>query len=224
MNNDPSLRREIKYVANEMFIIQICSWLETSRLGLRKQFPDRVVNNIYYDTHDYDAYADNLDGISKRTKLRYRWYGLSPTPVAGRIELKKRVNAYGAKEFYSVDLDKEILIHSELFQSIRGSAPPEWDALLDFYSVPVIYNRYHRSYYISQCKRVRVTFDRKHDVMDQRMSGFINTRKKANAPQYIVVEVKFTPDLTDYVSSMVADIPMRISRNSKYINAVNSVL
>jgi len=223
MNIDASLRREIKFVANEFFVIQIRSWLETSRLGLRKHFPDRIVNNIYYDTHSYDAYTDNLDGISKRTKLRYRWYGSSQTPVAGRIELKSRLNAYGAKEFYSVNFSGNVTKHTQLFRSIKDSVPPEWDALLDFYSVPVIYNRYHRSYFISKCKRVRVTLDCKHDVMDQRMSNSINTYKKANSPQYIVVEVKFTPDLTDYVSSMVADIPMRISRNSKYINAVNSV-
>ncbi|MDC3278807.1 VTC domain-containing protein [Litorivicinus sp.] len=224
MNLDTSLRREIKFVASEMFVIQIRGWLETSKLRLRKHFPDRIVNNIYYDTYNCDAYADNLDGISKRTKLRYRWYGPLDTPSDGRIELKKRFNSNGTKEFYSVNLGGNVATHKQLFRSIRGSAPLEWDVLLDIYSVPIIYNRYHRSYYISQCKKVRVTLDSNHDVMDQRMSGFINTRKKANVAQYIVVEVKFTPELTDYVSSMIADIPMRISRNSKYVNAVNSIL
>ena len=223
MHLDPSLRREVKYVANEMFIIQILGWIETSRLCLRKHFPDRLVNNIYYDSHSYDAYADNVDGISQRTKLRYRWYGSSPTPVDGNIELKKRLNACGVKEVYPVVLKRKVSNHIELVNSIKQSVPAGWTALLDFYSVPIILNRYHRSYYTSKCRQIRVTVDRKHHVMDQRFSGIINTKWQGNTPQYIIVEIKFASDLADYVSSMIDDIPMRYSRNSKYINAVNVI-
>ena len=223
MRDDPSLRREVKYVANEMFFTQVLRWLETSELGLRKHFPDRLVNNIYYDTHSFDAYADNVDGISQRSKLRYRWYGPSLIPVNGNVELKRRSNACGTKESYPVVLDREVAMHFELLQSIRKSVPPEWDALLDFYSEPVVSNRYYRSYYTSSCRKVRVTLDSQQRVMDQRFFGLINTKWKGNALPYITVEVKFAPELTNYVSSMVDEIPMRYSRNSKYINAVNTI-
>ncbi len=221
---DPSLRREIKFVANEVFANEIYGWVDTSKLLLRRQFPDRTVNNIYYDSQNYDAYVDNLDGISRRTKLRYRWYGPSLSPTEGAIELKKRVNACGFKETYRVDKLEIGNSHRLLSKAIRNVVPETWGALLDFYSSPVILNQYKRSYFISQCKQIRVTVDRDHLVFDQRLSSDINKRKKANIVQYFVVEIKFHPDATAYVSSRIADIPLRISRNSKYINSVNSVL
>ena len=89
--NDPTLRREVKFISNEIFLSKILAWISTSRLFFIKQFKQRSVNNIYYDTYGYDAYSDNLDGISKRVKLRYRWYGNNRTPNNGAIEIKKRL-------------------------------------------------------------------------------------------------------------------------------------
>jgi len=222
--DDSSLRREVKFVANELFSNDISAWIMSSKLFLRKQFQDRTVNNIYYDTYNYDAYTDNLDGISKRTKLRYRWYGESLMLCDGMLELKKRENAFGFKYTQKVEGLDINNSHRLLSMAIRNSVPKSWVYLLDYYSVPVILNRYRRSYYLSKCKQVRVTIDRDHSVFDQRLSKRINITKKANTVQYIIIEVKFHPDLTEYVSEMIADIPMRISRNSKYINSVNSVL
>jgi len=225
MNNiDPSLRREIKFVANEVFSNEIVAWIATSKLFLHKQFQDRTVNNIYYDTYKYDAYTDNLDGISKRTKLRYRWYGQSLAPCDGQLELKKRENTFGFKKTQIVKGLNISNSHRLLSLALRSSVPNSWLPFVDYYSEPVILNRYRRSYYLSKCKQVRVTVDREHSVFDQRLSNIINISKKSNTVQYIILEVKFHPDLTEYVSEMIADIPMRISRNSKYINSVNSVL
>ncbi len=221
---ESSLRREIKFVANELFINDIHAWILASKLFLRKEFQDRTVNNIYYDTYNYDAYSDNLDGISRRTKLRYRWYGESIEPCDGSLELKKRENAFGFKKNQKIKLLNINGCHRSLSMALRKSVPDSWLPLLDYYSVPVILNRYRRSYFLSKCKKIRVTIDREHVVFDQRLSNKINITKKANTVQYIIVEVKFHPDLTEYVSEKIADIPMRISRNSKYINSVNSVL
>lgn len=222
--NDPTLRREVKFISNEIFLSKILTWVSTSRLFLTKQFKQRSVNNIYYDTYGYDAYSDNLDGISKRVKLRYRWYGNNRTPNNGAIEIKKRLNALGFKDVYKISLPVNILSHNELKKNIRKNIPKERIPFLDYYSQPIILNCYDRNYFISQCKKIRVTIDTNHKVYDQRFSDRINTTIKANIAQYIVVELKFHPELTEYVSAKIYDIPMRISRNSKYINSVNSIL
>jgi len=222
--NDPTLRREVKFISNEIFLSKILAWISTSRLFFTKQFKQRSVNNIYYDTYGYDAYSDNLDGISKRVKLRYRWYGNNRATKNGAIEIKKRLNAFGFKDVYNISLSNNILSHKELKKNIRKNTPKERIPFLDYYSEPKILNCYDRNYYISQCKKIRMTIDMNHNVYDQRFSDKINTITKANIVQYIVVELKFHPDLTEYVSSKIYDIPMRISRNSKYINSVNSIL
>ena len=35
----------------------------------------RYVNNIYFDSANLDHYFDNVDGVSRRGKIRVRWYG-----------------------------------------------------------------------------------------------------------------------------------------------------
>ena len=35
---------------------------------------DREINNIYFDTFNFDSAKNNLDGIPYRTKYRARWY------------------------------------------------------------------------------------------------------------------------------------------------------
>ena len=70
-------RLEIKFVSNEKNVDVIENWLKLNPAGFYRPYPDRWVNNVYFDTHDYFAFNENLTGASCRTKLRYRWYGRS---------------------------------------------------------------------------------------------------------------------------------------------------
>lgn len=219
-----SLRKEIKFVASEIFLSRILSWIGSSGLFLSKHYPDRIVNNIYFDTYDLDAYGDNLDGISNRSKLRYRWYGNSLNPQDGNLELKKRKNAFGFKYSQKINRLEKFNTHKQLLDKLKNSVSMSWMYVINHYCNPIILNRYKRAYYLSKNKKVRVTLDLNHSVFDQRLSSKINLTKKANILEYIVIEIKFNPDLVDYVSSMIKDIPMRNSRNSKYVNSVNLVL
>ena len=57
-----------------------------------KLYPDRFVNNVYFDTPTYKDFHDNVAGLSHRNKFRIRWYGdffgyiLNPTL---EIKIKK---------------------------------------------------------------------------------------------------------------------------------------
>ncbi|MFK7809224.1 MAG: VTC domain-containing protein, partial [Saprospiraceae bacterium] len=66
-----------------------------------KAYPDRQVNNIYFDTPDLNCYKDNLIGTSQRKKFRVRWYGTTDRLVKNPIlEVKIRDNSLGDKESY----------------------------------------------------------------------------------------------------------------------------
>lgn len=66
-------------------------------------YPDRWVNNVYFDTYDYYCYAENLSGSSSRTKLRYRWYGQNEFPQKGALEVKCKRNYFGWKLRFMAD-------------------------------------------------------------------------------------------------------------------------
>ena len=42
--------------------------------GFTKLFLPRKINSIYLDTQNFDFAKDNINGISKRKKIRFRWY------------------------------------------------------------------------------------------------------------------------------------------------------
>jgi len=223
MINENTARREIKFVSNEHHMPSILSWLHGSKLFLKKCFEDRIVNNIYYDTFNYEAYSDNLSGISNRTKLRYRWYGNTLEPTDGFLELKIRKNSFGFKKRLKINLSNIDNKHKKLSEFFRKSAYNLWTPFINYYSNPVLLNRYRRSYYLSKCKKIRLTLDRNHSLFDQRFSNKINTKKKLNIIEYIVIEIKCDPKLFNYVSNLIEDIPMKASRNSKYVNSVNAL-
>ena len=76
-------RNEIKFIASSQQYDHLLKWVKLHPAGFYTNYPDRRVNNIYFDSHDYKAYADNLTGASFRAKVRYRWYGSSLTPARG---------------------------------------------------------------------------------------------------------------------------------------------
>ena len=57
-------RQEIKFVANRSDYDLIEHWVRLHGLGFGIAYPDRTVNNVYFDTHELMAYAENLAGVA----------------------------------------------------------------------------------------------------------------------------------------------------------------
>ena len=62
------------------------------------------------------------------------------------------------------------------------------------------------------------------DVFDQRLKSRPNLVRRANLPNTLVVEVKFAPADRAMGEQVLQGIPIRVSRNSKYAIAVQSIL
>ena len=72
MNN---YRSEIKFVCYKQNYSLIKNWIRFHKFNFFKEYQDRNINNIYFDSLDYKAFNDNLVGLPSRLKVRYRWYG-----------------------------------------------------------------------------------------------------------------------------------------------------
>ena len=68
-------RSEIKFVCYQHNYFLIKNWIKLHKLNFFKEYEDRNVNNIYFDSFNYKAFNDNLSGLPSRLKIRYRWYG-----------------------------------------------------------------------------------------------------------------------------------------------------
>ena len=98
-------RLEIKYTAPETEYHRLFHWVKHHKHGFFVHYPDRIVNNIYFDSQDYSSFWETLSGFSSRTKVRYRWYGESFFPKEGILEFKNRKNQYTWKDSYKLSID-----------------------------------------------------------------------------------------------------------------------
>ena len=218
-------RQEIKFVAREDKLGQLLRWVRAHRAGFSSPYPDRQINNVYFDTYNQLAYTENLAGGSARTKLRYRWYGESACPDIGVLERKCKRNYFGWKIRYAID---ELLYEEgdswRVFTGkLKSKLPPDGAEWLSVNPNPVMINRYQRRYFLSADRKIRVTIDRDQVVLDQRFAAGPNVIRKANLPRTIIVEIKFDRHDRDLASRVIQGMPLRVSRHSKYMVGVGAI-
>lgn len=219
-----ALRYEVKFVARATELSRLLSWIRVSQAGFGEAFPTRQVNNIYFDTFDHYAYTENLSGASARSKVRFRWYGSQNEPEKGTLEVKRRRSSVGWKLSYPVGpIPLEGASWLNVRRALREQLPDEARVWFDANPQPVLINRYQRRYFLSRDGRVRLTADWNQRVYDERLSPRPNLSRPANLPDTLVVELKFDRADRKLANRYAQGIPIRLSRNSKYMIGVDSI-
>ena len=225
LNTTEDVRLEIKFVPYAYEVDRVVQWLRLHHAAFDKPFPDRHVHNVYFDSYDYDAYGENLSGISKRVKVRYRWYGEEPYPDVGVLEIKCKRNKYGWKHRFPVTGSP--LQSGKRWRDIRKSITGVLSAMgricLNTYPQPVILNQYDRQYFESRDESERVTIDTGMKVYDQRYKSVPNVTRRANMSDLMVIEFKAEPTAQDQVNRVVQTLPIRVNRHSKYTTGVEAI-
>ena len=73
--------------------------------GFIKQFQNRSITSIYLDTNNYNLAKDNINGVSKRKKIRFRWYNNNLNEIF--FEEKNKKNFYVWKRIEKIKLLNE---------------------------------------------------------------------------------------------------------------------
>lgn len=219
------LRYEIKFVAHASERHGVMQWVRNHWAGFRQPYPPRRVNNVYFDTYALSAYHENLSGTSQRSKVRWRWYGETTDPEKGRLEIKRRRGGLGWKLTYATPgmaIDR-MQRWSALRRELRAPLARPGRIWLDANPLAVLINRYRRRYFLSGDGRVRLTLDWNQQVFDQKLRAWPNLTRRANLPDTLVVELKFAVPDHDLASRIVQGLPLRLSRNSKYVVGVQAI-
>jgi len=152
-------RYETKVVVKDASASNLMNEIYTNPLMFTPLFTPRQVNNLYFDTLDFDHFHDHIYGYPKRSKVRLRWYGDFNCTKNSVLEIKKKVGTVGSKLSFpanqNIDLDGFISLR-EILRNTK--APLQTQEALSTL-VPSLFNRYNRSYFISANQNVRVTID-----------------------------------------------------------------
>lgn len=181
--------------------------------SFRKTYPDRKVNNIYFDNTVLSAYFDNVEGVPDRRKYRVRWYGDDIFKIEEpRLEIKIKSNQLGYKESYRI---------SEFQLNDLANLAREINKKTSSFNIfqPTLINSYLRSYYGTTNGKYRITIDR-----DLQYFSLLNARiftRYQIEDQAVVMELKYDESLDEDVSFIQQYIPFRYSKSSKYVTGLN---
>jgi len=188
-------------------------------------FHKRHVNNIYFDTMNFDNYSDNVEGSSNRVKFRIRWYGdmfgFIEKPV---LELKIKNSMLGRKESYklkSFTLDK-IFDSSVIEKVFIDSDLPEPIKYRLKFLMPSLLNRYVREYFMSTDKKFRITIDSEQVFVGigKNFNCFLN---RFNDNENTILELKYDQDHDSKANLVTNQFPFRLTKSSKYVNGVSKI-
>lgn len=180
--------------------------------GLRQIYPDRQINNIYFDSIGLQCYHDNVDGIAERKKFRVRWYGDDVRVIENpNLEIKYRVNEVGSKKIFPV-ADFQLFDLNNLNKEIHQVLENKYQL------VPVLLNSYNRSYYGTPDGKFRITVDR-----NLRYFSFLSSNRfvrYTTEEHAVVMEIKYEMEDDVYTERVTQHFPLRQSKSSKYVTGV----
>ncbi|MEW6995268.1 polyphosphate polymerase domain-containing protein [Colwelliaceae bacterium MEBiC 14330] len=221
-----SYRYEVKIPIplNRYEIVKL--WLNNHGLLFKPHHPPRWVNSLYLDMQNLASFEENLSGISKRKKIRIRWYHELTQAENATLEFKHRQAGKGYKISYQTDLDlsQQPFHWPKVLKQCYADLPAEGKIKWGNEQYPVLICRYLREYYLSSCKRIRATFDQNIAVFDQRFNTRVNLTRSVPLGDYILLELKCDDMYEQELSSLLATCPLRPSRHSKYVNGVRQLI
>lgn len=188
-------------------------------------YSPRYVNSIYLDSIGFDNYTDTLDGVNNRMKVRIRWYGEMFGQVSPNLELKYKCGMITSKKVFP--LSEFVIIEGKRIMSVklitRGVLVPT--CVEDFVNACryILLVRYKRSYFQSEDKRYRLTLDSGLEYYNLQGSSRA-FRGKMVDNNSVIMEIKYKCEDDEDVNSIINRFPFRLSKNSKYITGLNTLM
>jgi hypothetical protein len=212
-------RFERKWVYHNNDHLSLINELIRSKLFFSFNYPKRSVNSIYFDDSINSSVIQNIEGNSKKKKVRVRWYG-SPNHIINPIlEIKYKKGYESKKEFLKID-ELNNLKFPNLINLNIISATVNDTFRNDKIMYPMVTTNYEREYLISNNRKVRATVDYNLKSIYLKNHSQLDIVKNFSS---CILELKYSTKLDNYVRESLDNITLRMSKNSKYINSIFEV-
>ena len=222
LNEGLDTRYELKQAYSELQLPQLRSWVQMHPDGFHIAYPPRRVNSLYFDTHGLDTFNDHIAGVPVRRKLRYRWYG-EDLKVArrGQVEVKNKSEMAGWK--LNEKLSPDFELDGKSWASLMGEFCAASSGLIrELLSVarPVLLTVYHREYFVSADRQVRLTIDSNLKGYDQYFHARPNIKFSHRGDEQAILELKSKVGELSKLTDALSHFPARAVRYSKYVTNI----
>ena len=223
--SDLAARRETKFALQHADIKKLRQQLERTGHSLVHNHRVSVVRSVYFDDVKLSAGRANIDGLGQRRKLRLRWYDLMAPGHDAFVEVKWRNNRVTGKYRMKLRSDQPIceLSYRQIIHALLASVAPTYLPVLLAYPEPVLLVEYKREHFSSFDNRLRLTIDYDLTFYDQTGKRSISTSFPHRMSDFIVLEGKTPVDATHELRDMLAPLPLKATRCSKYVHGLNRI-
>ncbi|WFS61819.1 polyphosphate polymerase domain-containing protein [Pseudodesulfovibrio thermohalotolerans] len=213
-----SYRYERKYVVPFHMLPNLGAILRRSRFGFREIYAERNVLNVYFDTPMFRFYHENVQGVADRKKVRIRWYADGPLSGKCRLEIKRKSGLVGAKNVYPLTLENGDVMGFRFLEEL----PLPDDVRFELSELrPTLFNKYKRRYFLSADGRFRMTID--HSLHYSHPSVLSRGACMGSPDRMAVLELKYAHEADCDAAYVTSDIPLQLSRKSKYVTGISTV-
>tara|TARA_Y100000992_G_scaffold278495_1_gene224078 strand:- start:223 stop:912 length:690 start_codon:yes stop_codon:yes gene_type:complete len=180
--------------------------------GFSEIFKPRQISSIYLDTENFDFARDNINGVSKRKKIRFRWYNRDLRNIYLEEKAKQNFQVNKIVKKINAEIDKDYIVRDlkKYFYEVKNR--------FNSFNYQFVLNvNYLRSYWISDNKKYRATIDQNLIINPiNNLSFNLNLNET-------ILEFKFLPK---YESSFrdfyyKKNFNFRAKKFSKYIQSFN---
>lgn len=210
------MRYEKKYEIKHLSKAYVLQAIRLHPAGFKQLYPNRRINNIYFDTPHLTTYHQNVAGIANRQKYRVRWYGEERAFIAKpQFEIKYKQGELGGKHIKQVQA-----FHLHDLQQLQKeiNQASQTDAILK----AVLFNSYQRAYYATTNQKFRITID--HQL--QYLPLFHRSLQYPIPTHYheegVVVELKYAAEEDEAADFINQFLPFRQTKKSKYVTGIMS--
>ena len=197
-------RNEIKYICPRQGIEKV--YFQLNKLNFKRIYEPRIINNIYFDDYTLSSFYTNEDGISKREKIRVRWYNKEKKYT---LEIKKKKEFLNTK--VSLSLSNGLSLNNRDYKSFgeivlksiqKNNSKFYYENNLDL-KIPTLQNAYFREYFYHQNLDIRITLDKNLNFTSPITDLSASTNDN-------IIEVKYDE------KNQLKRIPLHIGEKSKF--------
>ena len=209
------IRKEIKIPIHSHYRKYFDNWI-LKNIEIKKHYNKRSISSIYYDDYNLTNAKDNIQGISNRKKIRFRWYNDNFKNVT--LEIKKRSNNFLFKDFYKLEENQyNFKKNSFNFFNKKNNTVflnKEYQKYFYLDYRPIVKISYLRHYFIYK-NVVRITYDENINY------HLINSKLSNKIEDYInIIELKFEPNFQNVALELIKFSKFYPKRNSKYLKGL----
>ena len=216
-------RNERKFRVYTISYSELLNIIHLNPFLFREIYYQRTINNIYLDSLELDSFFDNVDGYSKRMKVRVRWYGDDLTEVISpKLEFKIKYGHVGTKRVFPLKpfAFGKGFSKDQLTKSFDNSNLPDVISEAVRYLHLSVLNKYQRRYFISLDGRFRITLDKnmQYYLLRDSNNSFLTKRSEDGVS---VLELKYNISDDSDANKIVKQFNFRMTKNSKYVSGAS---